>query len=136
MMVKGTAQTEIDLNEQFEHALHIMEHTNRNIFITGRAGTGKSTLLDYFRRTTNKKVAVLAPTGVAALNVKGQTIHSFFGFKTNITLERVKKLRLSDKYSIYKKSDAILIDEISMVRADLLDCMDKFLRLNRHKLCH
>lgn len=133
-MAKGTTQTEIDLNEQFKHALHIMEHTDKNIFITGRAGTGKSTLLDYFRSTTKKKVGVLAPTGVAALNVKGQTIHSFFRFKPNITLERIKKLNLSDEQNIYKKLDAILIDEISMVRADLLDCVDKFLRLNGPKL--
>ncbi|MEA1958293.1 MAG: AAA family ATPase, partial [Chloroflexota bacterium] len=97
----------------------------------GRAGTGKSTLLNYFRHSTEKKVAVLAPTGVAALNVKGQTIHSFFRFKPSITLERVKKVRFSDdEKNIYKKLDAIVIDEISMVRADLLDCVDKFLRLN------
>jgi ATP-dependent exoDNAse (exonuclease V) alpha subunit len=121
---------QIDLNEQFRHALDIMEHSPKNILITGRAGTGKSTLLDYFRHTTKKKVAVLAPTGVAALNVKGQTIHSFFGFKPNITLERVRRLRLSDEENIYKKLDAIVIDEISMVRADLLDCVDRFLRVN------
>lgn len=58
MMAKGAAKAQIDLNEQFRHALNIMEHTDRNIFITGRAGTGKSTLLDYFRNTTKKKVAV------------------------------------------------------------------------------
>jgi hypothetical protein len=75
-------------------------------------------------------VAVLAPTGVAALNVKGQTIHSFFRFKPNITLERVRRLRLSDEENIYRQLDAIIIDEISMVRADLLDCVDRFLRLN------
>ena len=108
-----------------------MEHTRRNIFITGRAGTGKSTLLDYFQRTTKKKVAVLAPTGVAALNVKGQTIHSFFRFKPGITLDQVKKVRFGDQSkNIYKNLDAIVIDEISMVRADLLDCVDSFLRLN------
>jgi ATP-dependent exoDNAse (exonuclease V) alpha subunit len=120
----------IELNEQFKHALDLMEHSNRSVFITGRAGTGKSTLLNYFRHTTKKKVAVLAPTGVAALNVKGQTIHSFFGFKPNITLERVRRLRLSDEENIYKQIDAVIIDEISMVRADLLDCVDRFLRLN------
>jgi len=72
-------QAQIDLNEQFRRALHIMEHTDKNIFITGRAGTGKSTLLDYFRNTTKKKVAVLAPTGVAALNVKGRQSIPFSG---------------------------------------------------------
>jgi ATP-dependent exoDNAse (exonuclease V) alpha subunit len=108
-----------------------MEHSSKNLFITGRAGTGKSTLLEYFRNTTNKKVAVLAPTGVAALNVHGQTIHSFFGFKPDITLEKVKKRRSNPVVlSVYQKLDAIVIDEISMVRADLLDCVDRFLRLN------
>ncbi|GAH55153.1 unnamed protein product, partial [marine sediment metagenome] len=112
----------------------MMEHTSRSVFITGRAGTGKSTLLNYFRDTTGKSIAVLAPTGVAALNVRGQTIHSFFGFKANITLERIRKIRYSDEgNNIYKKLDAIVVDEISMVRADLLDCVDKFLRLNGPK---
>ena len=67
-----------------------MENSGKSIFITGRAGTGKSTLLSYFRIITKKKVVVLAPTGVAALNVKGQTIHSFFGFRPNITLRMIK----------------------------------------------
>jgi ATP-dependent exoDNAse (exonuclease V) alpha subunit len=121
----------IEINEQFKRALNIMENTGKSIFITGRAGTGKSTLLGYFRRNTRKKIAVLAPTGVAALNVKGQTIHSFFKFKPNITLQLIKKLRAAEEEgTIYQKLDAIVIDEISMVRADLLDCVDKFLRLN------
>ncbi len=124
-------QPQIDINEQFRCALEIMEDTDRNIFITGRAGTGKSTLLEYFRNTTKKKVVVLAPTGVAALNVKGQTIHSFFRFKPGIIPDRVKKLRSSNaNRSVYHKMDAIIIDEVSMVRADLLDCIDRFLRLN------
>ncbi len=123
-------QPQIEINEQFRQALDIMENGNRSIFITGRAGTGKSTLLDYFRTITKKKVAVLAPTGVAALNVKGQTIHSFFRFKPGITPDRVKKLRSDNKETIYHKLDIIIIDEVSMVRADLLDCVDRFLRLN------
>jgi ATP-dependent DNA helicase PIF1 len=122
---------QIEINDQFRRALEIMENTDRNIFITGRAGTGKSTLLEYFRNNTEKNVVVLAPTGVAALNVKGQTIHSFFRFKPNINPERVKRLRSSkDSESIYHKLDIIVIDEISMVRADLMDCVDRFLRLN------
>src|SRR4030067_3127876 len=123
-------QPQIEINEQFRHALDIMENSDRSIFITGRAGTGKSTLLTYFRHTTKKKVAVLAPPGVAALNVKGQTIHSFFRFKPGITPDRIKKLRSENSESIYRKLDIIVIDEISMVRADLLDCVDRFLRLN------
>ncbi len=119
---------EIEINEEFRRAIDVLENSERSIFITGRAGTGKSTLLNYFRNNTRKKVAVLAPTGVAALNIKGQTIHSFFRFKPGITPNRVKKARSGN--SIYHKLDIIVIDEISMVRADLLDCVDRFLRLN------
>ena len=121
----------IEINEEFKQALELMENSDKSAFITGRAGTGKSTLLTHFCKTTKKKVVVLAPTGVAALNVKGQTIHSFFKFRPNITPERVRKLRSKDEdKNIYKQLDALIIDEISMVRADLLDCVDKFLRLN------
>lgn len=122
----------IDLNPYFQKALSLMENTNQNVFLTGRAGTGKSTLLTYFRTHTKKKVVVLAPTGVAALNVHGQTIHSFFKFKPGITLQNVKRLyKNDDTKNLYNKIDTIVIDEISMVRSDLLDCVDKFLRLNR-----
>ncbi len=119
----------IEINEQFKRALDLMEKTNKNVFITGKAGTGKSTLLQYFREITKKKIVVLAPTGVSALNVKGETIHSFFKFKPNVNLQGIKKLSSSQR-EIYKNLDAIIIDEISMVRADLLDCVDYFLRLN------
>ena len=122
----------LDFNPIFQKALALLEETDTNVFITGRAGTGKSTLLSYFREHTKKKVVVLAPTGVAALNIKGQTIHSFFKFKPDITLERVKAVyKKDDPQNIYKKLDMIVIDEISMVRSDLLDCVDKSLRLNR-----
>jgi hypothetical protein len=119
----------IEINPEFRKSLDIMEDSNRHVFITGKAGTGKSTLLDYFRQTTGKDVAVLAPTGVAALNIQGQTIHSFFGFKPNITPDKIKKVTGKEGH-IYKEFDTIIIDEISMVRADLLDCVEKFLRLN------
>src|SRR3989338_11429027 len=82
----------IELNEKFLEALKLMEG-NKNVFITGKAGTGKSTLLTYFRKTTKKKIAVLAPTGVAALNVQGQTIHSFFNFGPEIMPSAVEKYR-------------------------------------------
>src|SRR3989338_4139502 len=119
----------IEINAEFKKALEVMEHTSKNVFITGKAGTGKSTLLNYFRAHTRKKVVVLAPTGVAALNVQGETIHSFFRFKPDITLQKIKKLS-GKRGRIFNEIDAIIIDEISMVRSDLLDCADKFLRLN------
>ena len=108
-----------------------MEQTNQNLFLTGEAGTGKSTLLQFFRKTTKKNVAVLAPTGVAALNVEGQTIHSFCAFGPDITLQKVKKLNpTSAKFQLLQKINTIIIDEIFMVRADLLDCVEKFLKIN------
>lgn len=125
----STPAPTIEINPEFRRALDVMETTGKNIFITGKAGTGKSTLLDYFRNATRKKIAVLAPTGVAALNVRGQTIHSFCRFKPDITLDKVKKLS-GKSAALYKNLDAVIIDEISMVRADLLDCVERFLRLN------
>src|SRR5512136_2746731 len=110
-----------------------MEGTSRHVFITGKAGTGKSTLLELWRGQTLKKIAIVAPTGVAALNVRGQTIHSFFGFKPDVTPEAVRKIgrgASADRAALYRSLDAIVIDEVSMVRADLMDCVEKFLRLN------
>jgi len=118
-------------NPQAQTVLDIMQKTQNNLFLTGEAGTGKSTLLQNFRKTTEKNIVVLAPTGVAALNVQGQTIHSFCAFGPDITLKKVKKLGPSSgKFKLLQKLNTIVIDEISMVRADLLDCVDKFLRIN------
>ncbi len=119
----------IELNEQFARALSIIENTTRNVLITGSAGTGKSTLIEYFKHSTKKNTVVLAPTGVAALNAGGMTIHSFFGFGPDITFEKIKKSGKKTQ-RIYKQADVIIIDEVSMVRADLLDCVDRFMRLN------
>lgn len=128
---KGSSSSAgIEINEQFRKALDLLQNTSKNVFITGKAGTGKSTLLEYFRRNTGKNVVVLAPTGVAALNVKGQTIHSFFRFKPDVTLDKVKQIVKNRRKNVYQAADTIVIDEISMVRADLLDCVDRFLRLN------
>ncbi|MBU4331800.1 AAA family ATPase [Patescibacteria group bacterium] len=125
-----TFTSKIELNPQFKRALDLIEKTKRNVFVTGKAGTGKSTLLQLFRAKTKKKLVVLAPTGVAALNVQGQTIHSFFGFKPDITPFNIKQVRVTPrKKKLLKKLETIIIDEVSMVRADLLDCVDGFLRL-------
>jgi ATP-dependent exoDNAse (exonuclease V) alpha subunit len=119
----------LELNADFQYALNAIEKENRHLFITGRAGTGKSTLLQLFRNTTRRKTVVLAPTGIAALNVGGQTIHSFFGFPPRfLSLNDIKKRR--DR-RLYQNLEVLVIDEISMVRADLLDNIDYFLRLNR-----
>jgi ATP-dependent exoDNAse (exonuclease V) alpha subunit len=123
---------DVEINAQFRRALDIMELAGRHVFITGKAGTGKSTLLSYFRSTTRKNVIILAPTGVAALNVQGETIHSFFRFKPDITPEKVRKPSKATQ-AFFGKIDAVIIDEISMVRADLLDCVDTAMRLNTGK---
>lgn len=123
----------LQLNGDFKYALDVLEKTDKSLFVTGKAGTGKSTLLQLFRNTTHKKVAVLAPTGVAALNVQGQTIHAFFGFPPRIVTpsEAARKTSRKDKLRLYKALEVLVIDEISMVRADVLDGIDKFLRVNR-----
>lgn len=123
---------EIEINQEFQKALDLLETSNQNLFITGNAGTGKSTLLEHFKKTTLKNVANLAPTGVAALNIEGQTIHSFFLIPPNITPDKVLDHKLSDKRKkLISSLDTIIIDEASMLRADLLDCIDVSLRHHR-----
>ena len=119
---------DIEVTDEFARALLRMDDGVQPLFVTGRAGTGKSTLLGAFRSATDKNVAVVAPTGVAAINVGGVTIHSFFRFPpTPISTQDIRQLR--DR-SMYKALDTLIIDEISMVRADMLDGIDRFLRLN------
>ena len=136
----------IEINSQFEHVLNFVNQTNKPIFLTGKAGTGKTTLLKYIKENTVKQMAVVAPTGVAAINAGGSTIHSFFQFafapflpvlnlegnadysKTPVTF-KYNSLRLS----ILRKLELLVIDEISMVRADLLDQIDFVLRATRKK---
>lgn len=124
----------LDLNPTFQKAFQLLDETSRNVFLTGRAGTGKSTFLEYFRLHTKKKVVVLAPTGVAALNIHGVTIHSFFGWKPHTTPDDIKPSKKNKE--LFAKIDTIIIDEISMVRADILDLVDVTLRINREGMRH
>jgi len=119
----------LSLSSEFNAALNEMEQSSNHIFITGRAGTGKSTLLNLFTSTTKKKAVVLAPTGIAALNVRGQTIHSFFRLPPKM-VDKSDVGKRKNHY-FYKKIDTIIIDEISMVRADMMDLIDHFLQVNR-----
>lgn len=124
-----TGEEEVfELTPEFADCIKSMEETNLNLFITGKAGTGKSTLIDYYRNTTKKKSVILAPTGLAAIKVRGQTIHSFFHLPPRF-LDPKSPSRHSNS-RIYKDLDTIIIDEISMVRADLFDALDRFLRTN------
>ena len=118
---------EITLSAEQKALFDVMEKTPQHLFVTGRAGTGKSVLLRYFREHTRKKVAICAPTGIAALNVGGSTIHSLFKFpgKLQVSGELMPNKKLN---SLLKRLDAIVIDEISMVRADLMDAIDERLR--------
>ncbi len=121
-------EEEFVLTEEHKICLDLMENTRDNIFLTGKAGTGKTTLINYFRSHTKKKVVVLAPTGIAALNIKGQTIHSFFKFPPRLIDKNAIKRNINSR--IYSDIDCIVLDEISMVRADILDGIDLFLRMH------
>ncbi|ACF13277.1 AAA ATPase [Chloroherpeton thalassium ATCC 35110] len=127
-LTKSSDPESLDLNPEFLKAFELMENSTENLFITGKAGTGKSTLLSYFKAHTKKEYVVLAPTGVAALNVGGQTIHSFFRFAPGPI--RPEDIRRRRRRELFELLETIIIDEISMVRADLLDAIDQFMRLN------
>lgn len=117
---------------ELEQALQKMRDGKAFVFITGRAGTGKSTLLKYFVEQSKIKAPILAPTGVAALNVGGETIHRFFKIPPAVDLATARmEAENRKKPEVYQKIDALVIDEISMVRADLMDAMDLFLQIIR-----
>lgn len=140
-------------NEMFQMAIQLVNQSNRNIFLTGKAGTGKTTFLKYIRENCHKQMAVVAPTGVAAINAGGVTIHSFFqlplspfipessgtGFQEHngeITNKHslISRLRFnSEKKKIFQQLEILVIDEISMVRCDTLDAIDTVLRHVRQK---
>ena len=115
-------------SKEFLKIFNLLEKSSDHFFITGQAGTGKSTILKYFRENSSKNIAVLAPTGLAAVNVNGQTIHSFFKFPLNLL--DLSQIKIAHNKKLYKNLDTIIIDEVSMVRADVIDAIDTFLRLN------
>lgn len=128
-------------NKEFQDALQLITHTRQSVFLTGKAGTGKSTFLKYICNHTKKKYVVLAPTGIAAINAGGVTLHSFFKLPFRPMLPDDPDLSLShgrifeffkypkEKRKIIAEVDLIIIDEISMVRADIIDCVDRILRV-------
>jgi energy-coupling factor transporter ATP-binding protein EcfA2 len=119
------------LTEEFKNLFHKIENDNSNLFITGKAGCGKSTLLEYFRQNTKKNHAILAYTGLAAIKARGMTIHSFFKFPSRFIQKKDKEIKLLKDPELLKRLDTLLIDECSMVRADLFDAVDESLRKNR-----
>ena len=130
----------IDLeNAELQNALQIIQFTRRSLFLTGKAGTGKSTFLRYIAANTKKKHIILAPTGIAAINAGGSTLHSFFKLPfypllPNDSRYSVRNMRNTLKYNsekikIIREVELIIIDEISMVRADIIDFLDKVLRI-------
>ena len=116
-------------NTEAERVINLVKHSNSPVFLTGKAGTGKSTLLRHIISGLDKKYVLLAPTGIAALNINGQTIHSFFGFGLRPYLPNDRDLpNLTEKIDLLKKLDLIVIDEISMVRADVMNAIDLTLK--------
>ena len=135
-----SAENHIDLdNPELQNALQIIQYTRRSLFLTGKAGTGKSTFLRYIAAHTKKKHIILAPTGIAAINAGGSTRHSFFKIPfhpllPNDSMFSVRNIRNTLKYNsekikIIREVELIIIDEISMVRADIIDFIDKVLRI-------
>lgn len=126
--------SKIHMSEEALLALKIIETTGCNLFLTGKAGTGKTTLLRYLKRNISKRNVVLAPTGIAAINAEGVTLHSFFQlpfapFIPDSSFQQNGRYQFSkQKIKIMRSLDLIVIDEISMVRADLLDAVDSVLR--------
>jgi len=131
---------ELDLdNKEWQDALQLINYTRRSLFLTGKAGTGKSTFLRYISQNTKKKHVILAPTGIAAINAGGSTLHSFFRLPFHPLLPNDSRyswrhIKETLKYTgaqrkLIREVELIIIDEISMVRADIIDFIDKVLRV-------
>ena len=138
-------------NPEFNYAAEFVRHTDKLVYLTGKAGTGKTTFLKYIKATTNKNTVILAPTGVAAINAGGVTINSFFQVPFGPFVPNDSRLRSTtkgtenketiyttfryrdEKRKIIESLELLIIDEVSMVRADMLDVIDKLLRVFRRK---
>ena len=131
----------MEMNEESILAWNIIEKTSANLFLTGKAGTGKTTFLKRLKELSPKRMVVLAPTGIAAINAGGMTIHSFFQLPfspyvpgTTFGSGEQKRYKFSNlKRNIIRSIDLLVIDEISMVRSDLLDAIDSVLRQYRKR---
>ncbi|GAA2032482.1 hypothetical protein GCM10009819_15650 [Agromyces tropicus] len=122
----------VTLTAEQEAVFRAIEHTREHVFVTGRAGTGKSTLLNHLNWNTSKQIVICAPTGVAALNVGGQTIHSLFRLPIGVVADR--EIDQNDAVrKLLNAMDTLVVDEVSMVNADLMDAMDRSLRQARQR---
>ena len=123
------SNSEIKLSNEQQAALDLML-SGKNVFLTGEAGTGKSTILRKFREQCRKGCVFLAPTGIAAINVAGSTLHSFFMLKPGLlTEDSLEDINNKSKKALIRKTGVIVIDEISMVRADTFDKIDRILQV-------
>lgn len=125
-----TLKNQIDTqNVEQQKAFELVANTNTCLFITGKAGTGKTTFIKRIQEEINKNFLVLAPTGIAAIAVGGQTMHSFFGFPMQAMGPHTDTSLSNEKFQILKETDTIIVDEASMVRSDMVDGMDRCLRI-------
>lgn len=122
----------IELTSEFKYTLNEIQRRRRSLYVTGSAGTGKSTLIKHFLATTDLETIVLAPTGVAAVEIGGQTIHSFFRFRWGLL--DTGNLRPVRDPSSMRKMDVLVLDEASMISANLMDAIDVSLRINRGRM--
>lgn len=116
-------------NAEQQKAFDLVANTNNSLFITGKAGTGKTTFIKRIQEEINKNFLVLAPTGIAAIAVGGQTMHSFFGFPMQAIGPHTNTMLSYESKCILEETDTIIVDEVSMVRCDLVDGMDRCLRM-------
>ncbi|MCH7878091.1 MAG: AAA family ATPase [candidate division Zixibacteria bacterium] len=122
-------EVDLEITDEFKLVIEFIKTHSPLILVTGVAGTGKSTLVRYLGETLKKNIAIIAPTGVAAMNIGGSTIHSFFKYPPRLLTN--SDIRYARDRTLYEKLDLLIIDEISMVRADMMDAISMFLQKNR-----